>query len=144
LSGAASAVHAAQAKLGGETLKEASAFWQRLRDQTTPFFELRPSTLNQALWRLAVKPTTPPLNLGDKQWIEWGGAVRWLVSDLPAAKLRDAAKTAGGHATLFRGRALPDGVFAPLAPALSTLHHNLKQRFDPKGILNRGRLYPGL
>ncbi|MCD6705793.1 MAG: glycolate oxidase subunit GlcE [Thiobacillus sp.] len=136
LSGAASAVQAAQAKLGGETLKDAAAFWQRLRDQATPFFDKRP------LWRLAVKSTTPPLQLGDAQWIEWGGAVRWLASDLPAATLREAARTAGGHATLFRGNAPVDGVFAPLAPALATLHRNLKQRFDPEGIFNRGRLYP--
>ncbi|MHB0982751.1 MAG: glycolate oxidase subunit GlcE [Thiobacillus sp.] len=136
LSGAASAVQAAQAKLGGETLKDAAAFWQRLRDQATPFFDKRP------LWRLAVKSTTPPLQLGDAQWIEWGGAVRWLASDLPAAALREAARTAGGHATLFRGNAPVDGVFAPLAPALATLHRNLKQRFDPDGIFNRGRLYP--
>ncbi len=142
LSGAASAVHAAQAKLGGEPLHDATGFWLRLRDHATPFFDRRPSTLNQGLWRLAVNPTTPPMNLGDAQWIEWGGAVRWLASDLPAATLRDAAKTAGGHATLFRGAAFVDGVFAPLAPALATLHRSLKQRFDPRGILNRGRLYP--
>jgi len=135
LSGAESAVHAAQARLGGESLHDAAAFWQRLRDQATPFFDKRP------LWRLAVKPTTPPLNFGDAEWIEWGGAVRWLASDLPAATLRDAAKAAGGHATLFRGTAPIDGAFAPLAPALRALHRNLKQRFDPKGILNRGRLY---
>ena len=137
LSGAASAVHAAQAKLGGEALNDAAAFWQRLRDQATPFFDKRP------LWRLAVKSTTPPLNLGDAQWIEWGGAVRWLASDLPAATLREAAKTAGGHATLFRGNAPSDGVFTPLPTAMLTLHRALKQRFDPKGIFNRGRLYPG-
>ena len=136
LSGAASAVHAAQAKLGGEVAKDAVAFWQRLRDQATPFFGKRP------LWRLAVKPTTPPLNLGDAQWIEWGGAVRWLASDLPAAALREAAKTAGGHATLFRGDAPADGVFAPLSAASAMLHRNLKQHFDPRGIFNRGRLYP--
>jgi glycolate oxidase FAD binding subunit len=136
LSGAASAVHAAQIKLGGEVLKDATAFWQRLRDQSTPFFDKRP------LWRLAVKSTRPPLTLGDAQWIEWGGAVRWLASDLPPATLREAAKAAGGHATLFRGNAPIDGAFAPLAPALSTLHRALKQRFDPHGILNRGRMYP--
>ncbi|MHB0919313.1 MAG: glycolate oxidase subunit GlcE [Thiobacillus sp.] len=142
LSGAASAVHAAQAKLGGEALNDAAAFWQRLRDQTTPFFDPRPPTSNQGLWRLAVKPTAPPLNLGDAQWIEWGGAVRWLASDLPAAALREAAQAAGGHATLFRGNAPADGAFTPLAPALATLHRNLKQRFDPRGIFNHGRLYP--
>ena len=142
LSGAASAVHAAQAKLGGEALNDAAAFWQRLRDQATPFFDPRPPTSNQGLWRLAVKPTAPPLNLGDAQWIEWGGAVRWLISDQPAAALREAAKAAGGHATLFRGDAPADGVFTPLAPALATLHRNLKQRFDPHGIFNHGRLYP--
>jgi glycolate oxidase FAD binding subunit len=138
LSGAASAVHTAQAKLGGEVLKDAAAFWQRLRDQSTPFFDKRP------LWRLAVKPTSLPLKLGDAQWIEWGGAVRWLASDLPADALRDAAKACGGHATLFRGDAPSDGAFTPLAPALLTLHRNLKQRFDPRGIFNRGRLYPEL
>jgi glycolate oxidase FAD binding subunit len=136
LSGATSAVHAAQAKLGGEPLHDAAGFWQRLRDQATPFFDKRP------LWRLAVKPTTPPLDLGDALWIEWGGAVRWLASDLPAATLREAARTAGGHATLFRGATPVDGAFAPLAPALAAVHRNLKQRFDPKGIFNRGRLYP--
>jgi len=172
LSGAASAVQAAQTRLGGEVLKDAAAFWQRLRDQATPFFDKRP------LWRLAVKPTTGPLKLGDALWIEWGGAVRWLATELPAVALREAARSCGGHATLFRGLPLPnpddttsqstkpasgqvagylprageganvmptainDGAFTPLSPTLLTLHRNLKQRFDPRGIFNHGRLYP--
>jgi glycolate oxidase FAD binding subunit len=135
LSGAASAVRAAHAKLGGEMLHDAAGFWQRLRDQATPFFDKRP------LWRLAVRSTTPPLKLGEAQWIEWGGALRWLASDLLATRLRETAHAAGGHATLFRGDAPSDGAFAPLAPALAALHRNLKQRFDPKSIFNRGRLY---
>lgn len=136
LGGAAAAVRAAQAKLGGEVLEDATAFWQRLRDHATPFFDKRP------LWRLAVKPTAAPLNLDPRQWIEWGGAVRWIATDLPAATLRHAAQTAGGHATLFRGDTPLDGVFTPLAPALAALHARLKQRFDPRGIFNRGRLSP--
>ncbi|MDP2031060.1 MAG: glycolate oxidase subunit GlcE [Thiobacillus sp.] len=142
LSGAASAVHAAQAKLGGETLAHADEFWLRLRDHAAAFFDKRPSSPQLSLWRLAVKPSTLPLQLGDTQWIEWGGAVRWLISDLPAAALFAAAKSCGGHATLFCGKPLADGNLAPLSPALLTLHRNLKQRFDPQGIFNHGRLYP--
>ncbi len=142
LSGATSAVQAAQARLGGEPLGDAAAFWQRLRDQATPFFDPGRAAPNRSLWRLAVNPAAPPLNLGDAQWIEWGGAARWLVSDAAADTLRDAASRAGGHATLFRGDAPTGGVFAPLPRALLALHRNLKQRFDPRGILNRGRLYP--
>ncbi len=136
LSGAASAVRAAQAKLGGEPLHDADGFWQRLRDQATPFFDKRP------LWRLAVNPAAAPLALGDAQWIEAGGGVRWLATDAAPVLLREAASRHGGHATLFRGDALIDGNFAPLAPALAALHHNLKQRFDPHGVFNRGRLAP--
>ena len=142
LSGADSAVAAAQAKLGGELLNDDAAFWKRLREQSTPFFDKRPLHPELNLWRLAVKPTTGPLQLGDAQWIEWGGAVRWLVTNLPAAALRAAAQGCGGHATLFRGETPADGAFTPLSPALLAIHRNLKQRFDPKGIFNRGRLYP--
>ena len=137
LSGAESAVRAAQAKLGGEVLVDGAAYWRRLRDQATPFFDKRP------LWRVAVKPTTPPLKLDYAQWIEWGGAVRWFATNLPPSHIRSAAHAAGGHATLFRGQAPIDGAFAPLPPALATLHQALKQRFDPRGILNRNRLYTG-
>ncbi|MHB1351872.1 MAG: glycolate oxidase subunit GlcE, partial [Thiobacillus sp.] len=99
LSGAAAAVRAAHAKLGGEAIEDVTAFWQRLRDHATPFFDKRP------LWRLATRPTAPPLGLDAPQWIEWGGAVRWLSTDLAAAALRRAAQAAGGQATRFPGDA---------------------------------------
>jgi glycolate oxidase FAD binding subunit len=34
-----------------------------------------------------------------------------------------------------------EGAFAPLEPAMLALHHRLKKSFDPRGILNPGRLY---
>ena len=35
-------------------------------------------------------------------------------------------------------------VFHPLPGPLLALHRRLKQRFDPAGILNPGRMYPDL
>jgi glycolate oxidase FAD binding subunit len=145
LSGAASAVEAARRKLGGDVVDaaQASSFWQGIRDHNDPWF-----SGTGALWRLSVKSTTPAITLPGIQIIEWSGALRWLRSDAGADAVRDAATHAGGHATLFRcsDRAAhaANGVFQPLSPALAAIHRKLKQTFDPAGILNPGRLYPGL
>ncbi len=139
LSGARVAVEAATRKLGGAPveLARAESFWTSVREHSDPFFGG-----SGPLWRLSVKATTPPLALPGKQLIEWGGALRWLRSDADAKTIRDAAARAGGHATLFRGSDKSAGVFHPLPLALMKLHRNLKQAFDPAGILNPGRLYP--
>ena len=145
LSGAASAVEAARKKLGGTLVDSAQAtkFWQGIRDHTDPYF-----ADSGALWRLSIKSTAPVIALPGAQMIEWSGALRWLHTDAGADDVRNAASTAGGHATQFRGgdRAdtVIDGVFHPLPPALAALHRKLKQAFDPAGILNPGRLYPGM
>ena len=39
---------------------------------------------------------------------------------------------------------LTSPLFAPLSPPLRAIHERLKRSFDPNGIINRGRLYPGL
>ena len=56
----------------------------------------------------------------------------------------DEAASLGGHATLFRGHDGSAEVFHPLPSPLMKLHRNLKQAFDPDGILNPGRLYPDI
>jgi glycolate oxidase FAD binding subunit len=76
--------------------------------------------------------------------IEWGGALRWLASGADARVLREAAKRAGGHATLFRGGDKSAGVFQLLEPAVMVIHRRLKREFDPAGIFNPGRMYPDL
>ena len=60
LSGAAAAVSAAAARLGGERMaaEQAAALWLSVREQTHPFFADA-----AVLWRLSLPPATPPLEL---------------------------------------------------------------------------------
>jgi len=139
LSGAAAAVRAAREKLGGEHVDEGKAqgFWSGMREQTHPFFRA-----GAPLWRLSVPSSTPPIALAGEQLIEWGGALRWVATHADARTLREAARRAGGHATLFRGGDKTAGVFHPLEPVLAKIHRDLKAGFDADGIFNRGRMYP--
>lgn len=148
LSGARAAVNAAKSTLGGEPVEPelAQAFWSGLRNHGDPFFAGARDAVGsgRTLWRLSVPQTAPALKLAGEQLIEWGGAQRWLCSDLPAATVRDTAAQAGGHATMFYAREKDSGAFAPLCAPLDRIHRELKKAFDPSGIFNPGRLYPGL
>ncbi len=136
LSGARSAVDAARKRIGGELLDDADGWWRALREHDGAFFADADS-----MWRLSLPTVAPPLALQGTQLIEWGGAQRWLRTDADAATVRAAAGKAGGHATLFRGGDGSVGVFQPLAPAVLAIHRQLKNVFDPAGVLNRGRMY---
>jgi glycolate oxidase FAD binding subunit len=148
LSGAHAAVQAACASLGGTTLAAgaADAWWRDVRDHRHAFFLLDAAALarGECLWRMSVPATAAPIGLAGDSFIEWGGAQRWLRTDAPALQVRAAAAKAGGHAVLFRAADKSAGVFAPLAEPLMRIHQGLKRAFDPAGILNPGRLYPGL
>ena len=139
LAGAASAVKAAAQKIGGEEVVNAAEFWRNVRDHRDVFFGgVRP------IWRISLRPTAPEFNLTGPQLVEWNGALRWLKSDDDAMAVREAARKADGHATLFR-RGNPEiGAFHPLPETMMRLHKRVKQAMDPAGILNPGRMYPDL
>ena len=148
LAGARAAVEAALHQLGGEGIEPAwaAAFWLGLRDQHDEFFTsaLKAIDGGAALWRLGLPQTAAPLTLPGEQLVEWGGAQRWLCTPAAAAQVREAAATAGGHATLFRSRDMHAGAFHPLTAPLARFHRELKKAFDPDRVFNLGRLYPDL
>jgi len=139
LAGAESAVRAAARKIGGEEVNNAAEFWRNIRDQRDVFFSGDPP-----VWRLSLTPTAPGPDVPGPQLVEWGGALRWLKSDADATHIRNAARKADGHATLFRRGHSHAGAFHPLPEALMQLHKRVKQAMDPAGILNRGRMYSDL
>jgi glycolate oxidase FAD binding subunit len=82
-------------------------------------------------------------------WLaDWAGGLLWLAvddaGDAGATRIRAQLANSGGHATLVRASAdlraaVP--VFQPQDPALARLSARVKDSFDPKRILNRGRMY---
>jgi glycolate oxidase FAD binding subunit len=75
--------------------------------------------------------------------IEWNGALRWVAGAVPPEQVFAAARTAGGHATRFRGGDAGVPVMQ-LDPGVLALHRKLKAALDPQGIFGPRRLHPEL
>jgi glycolate oxidase FAD binding subunit len=138
LSGSEVALRSAREAIGGTALDagEAQAYWRAIREHTHPFF-----AGDEPLWRIAVPSAAGPLRVEGTTLIEWGGGLRWLRSAADAGTVRDVARELEGHATLFRAADKSAGAFMPLPAQLARLHRELKDVFDPAGILNPGRMY---
>lgn len=125
------------------------AIWRDVRD-CRPFAD----GSEKPVWRVSMTPgeghqmvLTLRMQAAVSAFYDWQGGLVWLrmeEGDPEAALLRGLLrKHGGGHATLVRAApshraAMP--VFEPQAPALSALSARLKQEFDPKNILNPGRM----
>jgi glycolate oxidase FAD binding subunit len=144
ISGSAQAVKEARTKISGDVLAYAEAFWYALREHELPFFSGPFSNSKASLYRIMVKPATPPLPIEGSWLLDWGGAQRWLSSEEDVASIRRRVQLVGGHVTVFRGGEQTGETFQPLSAPLLTTHQRLKASFDPKNIFNRGRLYPDL
>jgi glycolate oxidase FAD binding subunit len=128
--------------------------WRALAD-VSPFA----SEQNRAVWRISVPPQEGPAvtaaierRLEARVFFDWGGGLIWCAvaeaeADGGSAVIRAATGDAGGHATLIRASVelrARVAVFEPQPPALRALSQRIKQSFDPKGILNPGRMYRDL
>jgi glycolate oxidase FAD binding subunit len=135
---------------------ESIAFWRGI-GEVAPLAGLG----ERAVWRVSVAPARGA-ELGmhiarslDAAWfLDWGGGLLWAAvteqgdagSDVIRTAIRGADGQGTGHATLVKGspalrRSVP--VFEPAPAPLAALSRRVKEAFDPKHILNPGRLVEG-
>ena len=129
---------------------ESKPLWARIRD--ADFF----SADDEQIWKISCAPTAGPAILSQLEakytqqnltsFMDWAGGLIWLAGagDNLGSDIRNILTEAGGgHATLMRAddkiRAnIP--VFQPQASALDELHNRIRSAFDPRQILNPGRM----
>ncbi len=101
-----------------------------------------------SLWRLSIPPTAAETAIGQakpKRWVaDSAGGVLFLEFEEPGTHVHAIARSLGGHATALRTTVPIDDIFAPLDPAMRALTARIKDAFDPKRILNPGRMYKDL
>ena len=133
------------ARLDHETSR---GLWREIRD-VHPYSDgtMRP------VWRLSVTPSAGHqlvaalrLEAGVDAYYDWQGGLIWMrmEADPEADLLRRFIKAlGGGHATLIRAsEAMRAGLsaFQPQAEAVAMLSGRVKQKFDPAGIFNPGKM----
>lgn len=139
LSGNRHAVKPALAELGLPEYEAGAVFWERLRDYRADCF-----MTDAPLWRLSVPPARDLPLAGRQYWIDWGGAQYWVKARAPVDSLFALARQHGGHAMLFKNGGAASDRFQPLSGPLLRLHQALKKAFDPRRILNPGKMYQAI
>jgi glycolate oxidase FAD binding subunit len=109
------------------------------------------------VWRIVCPPASGGAlgqqlvgDSGGQVIYDWAGGLIWAAvppaADAQAARLRRHVDAADGHAMLLRAsepvRREVD-VFHPQAGGVAALSERVRLSFDPKGILNRGRMRRG-
>jgi glycolate oxidase FAD binding subunit len=133
--------------------EQSRALWRSVRNVAP--FAAEPARA-RPLWRISTAPArgheiAAAITPAAQMFYDWAGGLIWVAmpfADEPAAAaIRAAVAHVGGHAMLVRApapvRASVD-VFEPETPGLSALSKRVKESFDPKGILNPGRMWAGV
>jgi glycolate oxidase FAD binding subunit len=129
-----------------------SAAWAAIRD-VLPFAADGPLGA-WPVWRIVCPPASGGVlgqalarETGGEVIYDWGGGLIWAAlppsSDAQAALVRARVQAASGHATLLRAsetvRRRVD-VFQPQPEGLRALSERVRGSFDPRNVLNRGRM----
>ena len=135
--------------------ERSASIWERIRD-VEPFAARGPLGA-WPVWRIVCPPASGSTlgerlarETGGDVLYDWGGGLIWAAMpprpDAQAALVRQRAAAVGGHAMLLRAgdevRRQVD-VFQPASAGVAALSERVRQSFDPKGILNRGRMARG-
>jgi glycolate oxidase FAD binding subunit len=143
-------------RLSGLGEAASRALWRAIRD-VLPFAADGPSG-ERYVWRVSTAPLRGAeigRALAEKAGAEilydWAGGLVWAAvpqtDDAAASLVRATVAAAGGHATLIRAPAAVRAavaVFEPQAPALAALTKRVREGFDPRGVLNPGRMWAGV
>jgi len=133
---------------------QSRTLWRAIRD-VQPFWS-DGEYGNRALWRLSTPPAkgcdlVAKLSPAAQVFYDWAGGLVWVAPpespDCGAAEIRGALAATGGHAMLVRAPASARtgiDVFQPESGALAGLTKRVKESFDPKGVLNPGRMWAGV
>ncbi|MCV2869373.1 glycolate oxidase subunit GlcE [Defluviimonas sp. WL0002] len=116
-----------------------AALWRQVAE-VTPFHGR-----DGDVWRFSLKPSEAPEvanRLGQQVMLDWGGGLLWALMP-EGTDARALARPYHGHATLVRAATETRArlsVFEPEAPAVAAITKGIRARFDPRGILNPGRM----
>jgi glycolate oxidase FAD binding subunit len=109
------------------------------------------------VWRIVCPPAVGGAlgeqlarDTGGEAIYDWGGGLIWAAlppkPDAEASLVRRRVDAVGGHAMLVRAsdevRRNVD-VFHPQPAGVAALSERVRQSFDPRGVLNRGRMLRG-
>jgi len=105
-----------------------------------------PLAANPIVWRISVPPADAPAVLArlgpDRYLLDWGGGLIYAAySDADSVRVRGALTS--GHATLLKAPAAvraAEPVFQPQPAAVAAAAARVRDAFDPRGILNPGRM----
>jgi glycolate oxidase FAD binding subunit len=105
-----------------------------------------PLASSPVVWRISVPPADALRVLErlepERYLLDWGGGlITAACSRVDAARVRGAF--ANGHATLLKApleERTATAVFQPLAPLVAAAAERVRLAFDPRGLLNPGRM----